>query len=510
MDTDKPSNPEESRHRQLMDFMLEFKSSVTDQIKTTNEKLDHKLDIIEKDMKNMKDTIDENDVKHDEVQKRMDQRLLKLEEQMKKSTLLRQNREQLINKDRVSSGLEDLTKQPHRRKSFERRSINQDELVNENSAFKSMWAKEMESQLAAAAGVLNDNSDRTTQSNEMEGSAGIARQDTSAQKEAEQDYSEIIPWRNTLENGRTKVPKIRKPPPPITSWFGDLQSDVSDDSSSSGLESGNDKWQEVERKKKVLLKKKLQKAKKKEKMEEVATKLQHMVGVGPICVKSEYYYRSKNLSAQAARIAAIKEYLEYNLDYNTEELAELNIMDTKRSGKEDVIYFALDDVNQVKEVHYRRAAAANDDLIVRDYIAPQYYERYMALGRRAAQLRAEDKTLKTQLRWGSRDIEIFTKTKGAEDMLKKVDIKTFMGDKSLPDFDMKIKWKVRDDFRERRQLDFSKRRSPPPSVRSQEEKEAGTQGLIRQHSDSSRSDKAKKIRADSSSGSEGMEDSSDS
>ena len=107
----------------------------------------------------------------------------------------------------------------------------------------------------------------------------------------------------------------------------------------------------------------------------------------------------------------------------------------------------IEDINQVKEVHYRKAAAANDDLIVCDYIAPQFYEHYMALGRKAAQMRANDKTLKTQLRWGTCDIDIFTKTKGYQDMLKKVDINTFMGDYLLPDFDMKIKWKVKDDFR---------------------------------------------------------------
>ena len=194
---------------------------------------------------------------------------------------------------------------------------------------------------------------------------------------------------------------------------------------------------------------------------------------------------------------AIIEYLEFNLDYNTEELVELDIKDTKRAGKEDIIYFVLFDIKQVKEIHYRKVISENDKLTVRDYIAPNFYDRYMVIGQKAAQRRAIDKSLKTQIRWGSKDIEIFTKVKGSNEPLRKVKLTTFM---ELPDIDMKAQWKIREELKPRRKLDFSRKKSGHPSTGKDK------QGVVRQLSSSSRTDKPNKLRADSSSSGE-MDDS---
>ena len=74
-----------------------------------------------------------------------------------------------------------------------------------------------------------------------------------------------------------------------------------------------------------------------------------------------------------------------------------------------------------------------------------------------------DNTLKTQIRWGDHDIEVYTKVKGSETQYKKVDLKDFMGTEELPDYDLSIRWTLRKDTRPRRKLQFRKD-GPHPSI----------------------------------------------
>ena len=48
----------------------------------------------------------------------------------------------------------------------------------------------------------------------------------------------------------------------------------------------------------------------------------------------------------------------------------------------------------------------------------------MALSRKATEMRASDKTLKTQLRWGDKDVEIHVKTKGSEENYRKMNLRS--------------------------------------------------------------------------------------
>ena len=113
---------------------------------------------------------------------------------------------------------------------------------------------EMEAQLEIA---MKGFTDTARQSPEVAGSEGMDSRNLSAQKTAVQSHSEIASWEKLLDDGHVTAPKVRKPPPPITSWFGDLQSEESEESSSIGMESEHDKdsnWHEVQRKKENVTK----------------------------------------------------------------------------------------------------------------------------------------------------------------------------------------------------------------------------------------------------------------
>ena len=60
--------------------------------------------------------------------------------------------------------------------------------------------------------------------------------------------------------------------------------------------------------------------------------------------------------------------------------------------------------------------------------------------------------MKTQLRFGDRDLEILTKEKGGEEPFCKVSLRDFLGRDNIPDFDHSVKWKVQVDRPPRRRV----------------------------------------------------------
>ena len=65
----------------------------------------------------------------------------------------------------------------------------------------------------------------------------------------------------------------------------------------------------------------------------------------------------------------------------------------------------------------------------------------MHLSNICADRRSEDNNLKTQLRFGNYDIEVFVKYKNREEGFKRVSLKDFTDIDAIPKFDDKLKWK---------------------------------------------------------------------
>ena len=188
----------------------------------------------------------------------------------------------------------------------------------------------------------------------------------------------------------------------------------------------------------------------------------------------------------------------------------MEILETKQcASRNDVIYFVLKDQDHIKEIHYRSAVSCNDDLIIRDYMPPQYHARYVAIGKKAAERRAADKTLNTQIRWGEKDIKIFVKirsdnnTDGEKEHFRKTSLQEFMQDTPLPDFDMELEWKVRKEEKVRKKLVFGGKEVMIPSLKNVRAVERPTSrqnlnprqtkgGMLRQHSYSSRDELKKR------------------
>ena len=202
----------------------------------------------------------------------------------------------------------------------------------------------MENELRIAAG-------------EAEKCQGVGEVGVEEVEEAEEVQTEVTPeqWEDRWEEEpiirrklRKLVPKVRKPVI-VKEWFGIGSS--SDDS-----EPESEQWSDVDRKKRNHEKKMKAAQKKQTLKQECATRAMNMFSIGPISVETVEYFRKRGLNFEEAKISALKEFLQYNLNYGTEELDSLTIAETRLSTKGDEIFnVALVDKDDVKEVFVRRA-----------------------------------------------------------------------------------------------------------------------------------------------------------
>ena len=180
---------------------------------------------------------------------------------------------------------------------------------------------------------------------------------------------------------------------------------------------------------------------------------------------------------------AVKAHLADFYEYDQRKLDELNILETKITNKDEVVYIAVEKERDIKDIYLRKAECRNENAVVKKFIPPQFWERFSAMNRICAQRRAEDSDLKTQIRFGLRDLILLTKVKGIEEPFKKVEGKEFedfIGRQNLPVFDLSIKWKVQEDRPPRRKIKLQSR----PSSRQEQTAQPATQ-LTRLHSDTS-------------------------
>ena len=476
-----------------MDFLKKFqmnmelkmddtKNSMEKKIESTNRKIDGRLDAIDTDIKNMNGKMKENE----EVNRRMDARLHHLEVEMNKSVKLKRRREELREKE------QNLESQPlGRTEGLDRKQKNQDgkseqviqkeargqpvraermrteendvpeEVSQLSSTYRLDWAQEMEKQLkeAAEGGGEMDRGYRNERGSgwSEDGQHGM---------ESRENWDESTPdcwedrWQGVTRKSQkeVKVTKVRKPIT-ITKWFG-LETSTDE----SEIEE-KENWTSVERKQKSEEKKRRRWKRKEELKSECASRAACMAGIGPISLKSIEFFRNKKVNFEEAKVLAVKEFLKYNLDYEEEELNELNIMETRLSTKgEDVIYVAMSSEEEIKELYIRKAEAQNEDILVRSYVPPNYYDRFMHLSRVCTEKRSLDKTLKTQLRFGWKDIEIFTKYKGEEAGYRKVKLSDFTDILEVPEFNEKVKWKRYIDKPPRRKANYQSGWGQRPST----------------------------------------------
>ena len=122
-------------------------------------------------------------------------------------------------------------------------------------------------------------------------------------------------------------------------------------------------------------------------------------------------------------------------------MEHVDVAETRISTKgDDILNVALTNEMDTKELFIRRAESRNDNLTVRCYIPPNFHDRFMSLNKICMEKRKQDPSLRTQLRFGSKDIEVWTKYKNEEKGFRRVNMEEFT-DQTVPEFNHTIKWK---------------------------------------------------------------------
>ena len=454
-------------------------------------KLTDRLDNIDDELGKLKDKVDGNE----RINKRMDDRLTALEKEMRRATQNKEKSDKLRDSlQEQTEGRNGLKNQPPRRNGQEEEIQHLDTAQIEGdlrNTFRSSWAREMQEELNQAAGMKakqvengnnqprgrmdkpdhwgekqmrwehpsginrdnhqqKDKEDRTTKENRTEWKEREEipkrRQENEEIPDRWQDDREIPDrWEEILT--KKKVIKVRKPTKmKIEEWFG-FNSDTTDSSD----ENEDDTWTEIDRQKKKNEKRIRRNKKRKDLETQTAAKAANIVGLGPVDLELLEKLKNEKVPYEKAKIIAIKTLLSEQLEYNSEELDELTIKETKMtSNGEKVIYTALEDHRQVRELYIRKAEIKNDKIIVRQYIPPNFYERFSHLNMICREKRMEDETLKTQIRFGKKDLEIFVKHRGDETPFKLVRMYEFTDVDNIPPFDHQIKWKRIEDRQPRR------------------------------------------------------------
>ena len=115
--------------------------------------------------------------------------------------------------------------------------------------------------------------------------------------------------------------------------------------------------------------------------------------------------------------------------------------------------------------------------------------------------RQRDNKLKTQLRFGNKDVEVFLKIKGEKEGYKKVELFEFLDIRSVPSFDHSLTWKTSDKKPARRKLVYRRKEQSETEDPSNKNDSAAGPSLQRQlstRSDRSEYPKKQKISAVSS------------
>ena len=70
-----------------------------------------------------------------------------------------------------------------------------------------------------------------------------------------------------------------------------------------------------------------------------------------------------------------------------------------------------------------------------------------------------DQDLKTQIRFGSKDLELYLKERGSEEGFRKTSLREFLGKEQLPKFDHSVRWRRKVNRSERRVPNYRKVRN---------------------------------------------------
>ena len=535
MDSEKKDITNEDIFKCLMKMRQDVSEDIINAKEETNRVINEKLGMVDENMTAMKTEIatiakivGDNEVNQDERMNRMEVRMKLFEKEVEKSKDLRNNAQAL--KEAVNS-LQDqplrkhkprnqppISKSPTATEENDKSPVETPEdLMTTSGSFKSSWAKQLSNELAKdatgkdKATVRKDNvKDNTNEEHPKDLEHGrMLSENVAGEKDS---CNKVAGW---LEN-QTRQKHLGHVPEPVKHknkvkgmkalkrWFGD-ETEESEDTD----DSDDSEWGKVDRIRKNKLKCKAAAKRKELRRRQTFTKAQHILGLGPVKCEDIEKHMTGPKEFEAAKVTAIKHFLGEYLSFDRQELKDLTILETFISAKkDDIIYVAFQNIEDIREIYLRIAESGDPDIRTRDYIPPQVYDRYMAISKHCKDVRSENPSIKTQIRFGDTDLEVLTKVRGAEEPFKITALEKLMDVTLLPEYDHSRKWLPRIERPPRRKVLYTRQvqQSNTWAVsRTQQEFSRTKHPISRQ---SSTEDRGKRIRSDNAAETDREEDDS--
>ena len=190
-----------------------------------------------------------------------------------------------------------------------------------------------------------------------------------------------------------------------------------------------------------------------------------MIGLGPIPRDSIGYFFDITSDYEEAKKMAVNEFFMTYLQINEEEIKDYDIIETSTAKNDnELIYVTFREHDSIRDIYSRAAELRNDDIMTRIFIPPQFWDRYCHLNQYCVKMRANNKDIKNQIRFGDDDIEVLVKNRALDERYSILPLETIEKDGLIPKFDHSISWRKRKDKPARQPLKPVKGKVIPPSL----------------------------------------------
>ena len=263
-------------------------------------------------------------------------------------------------------------------------------------------------------------------------------------------------------------------------------------------------WDGTEEKIEIEKRKKIQRYRRRKMMQaDTAKKGKHMVGLSPIRRQSIGFFNNITTDFEEAKRMAVNKFLVEYLQITEEEMLDFEIIDSLLAKNEnDLMYVTFKEHSSIKDIHRRAAEIRNDDIKVRNYIPPQFWDRYFHLSRHCTKMRDEDKDIKNYIRFNDNDLEVLVKNRRIDDHYSILPLTVIEEQGPIPKFNHNLVWKKRNDRTPRSALREVTTKVCPPSIRAETSPQSSEQPSKRKRVGMKNSEEQGMDIADSSSSKE--------
>ena len=146
--------------------------------------------------------------------------------------------------------------------------------------------------------------------------------------------------------------------------------------------------------------------------EEIMFRSKHIVGIYPI--RPQDIERNKSDTITKTLINTATEFLQHELGFRLEQIAEMQINKVAKTKKADgkTLYITFKNHTHAAQLFKRVATLKNHDLKISNYVPPHFYDRYHTLQSHCKTARENDDQLRTKIIYGTSDLILQEKKVG--------------------------------------------------------------------------------------------------